>query len=91
MLERSRRKNDTQITFVIPCDHPGDQVSVVGDFNNWQPGTHPLVAREDGNRTVTLELPTDQRYAFRYLAAGDYWFDDDHADDHDGHNSILHT
>ncbi|TQK42689.1 putative carbohydrate-binding protein with CBM48 [Streptomyces sp. SLBN-118] len=91
MLERSRRKNDTEITFVIPADQPCGQVSVVGDFNDWQPGAHPLVAREDGTLAVTLNLPTEQRYGFRYLAAGDYWFDDEHADAHDGNNSILHT
>ncbi|MEV6397459.1 isoamylase early set domain-containing protein [Streptomyces sp. NPDC051907] len=91
MLERARRKDDTQITFVIPPDRPCGQVSVVGDFNDWQPGAHTLETRPDGTRAVTVALPTSQRYGFRYLAAGDYWFDDDHADDHDGRNSILHT
>ena len=66
-------------------------VAVVGDFNDWQPGAHPLVAREDGTLAVTLNLPPEHSYGFRYLAAGDYWFDDEHADAHDGHNSILHT
>ncbi|MCX4821224.1 isoamylase early set domain-containing protein [Streptomyces sp. NBC_01142] len=91
MLERFRRKNDTQITFVLPSDQPCGNVSVVGDFNDWQPGAHPLVEREDGIRAVTLHLPSEQCYEFRYLAADNYWFDDEHADAHDGQNSILHT
>ncbi|MBT2505696.1 isoamylase early set domain-containing protein [Streptomyces sp. ISL-98] len=91
MLERSRRKQRTKITFVIPADQPCGQVSVVGDFNDWQPGAHPFVSRADGTRSVSVTLPSERRYGFRYLAHGDYWFDEEHADDREGQNSILHT
>ncbi|MFJ3963219.1 hypothetical protein [Streptomyces sp. NPDC090036] len=30
-------------------------------------------------------------HSFRYLAAGDYWFNDETAEDQDGANSRLHT
>ncbi|MFJ7949354.1 isoamylase early set domain-containing protein [Streptomyces sp. NPDC096354] len=91
MLERARGKKRTEVTFVIPADGPHGPVSVVGDFNDWEPGAHPFVARPDGTRAVTVALPHEHQYGFRYLAAGDYWFDDDHADGHDGRNAILHT
>ncbi|MFF1833469.1 isoamylase early set domain-containing protein [Streptomyces sp. NPDC058231] len=91
MLERARGKKRTEVTFVIPADRPVGPVSVVGDFNDWKPGAHPFVARADGSRAVTVALPREQRYGFRYLAAGDCWFDDDQADEHDGRNAILHT
>ncbi|MET7617972.1 isoamylase early set domain-containing protein [Streptomyces sp. NPDC005408] len=91
MLERARHERHTEITFVIPADQPRGDVSVVGDFNDWQPGTHPFAVRDDDSRAVTVTLPGEQRYGFRYLAYGDYWFDDQDADGHDGHNSILHT
>ncbi|WP_455355765.1 isoamylase early set domain-containing protein [Streptomyces sp. SYSU K217416] len=91
MLERNRGKKHTEITFVIPADRDCGHVSVVGDFNDWQPGAHPFVEQTDGTRSVTLELPSEQRYGFRYLAHGDYWFNDDHADEQDGHNSVVHT
>ncbi|MFD3682287.1 hypothetical protein [Streptomyces sp. NPDC058613] len=42
-------------------------------------------------RAVTVALPGKSVHSFRYLAAGDCWFDEDHADDHDGTNSRLHT
>lgn len=72
MLQRKQRKNRTEVTFVLPVDDPPGPVSVVGDFNDWRPGAHPLSAREDGSRAVTLELPGNQSHSFRYLAAGDY-------------------
>ncbi|WTW92185.1 hypothetical protein OG216_01840 [Streptomycetaceae bacterium NBC_01309] len=70
MPERVRRKDNTQVTFVLPPDASSSAVSVVGDFNDWTPGTHELVARADGARAVTVRLPGEQRVFFRYLAEG---------------------
>ncbi|MEU9372533.1 isoamylase early set domain-containing protein [Streptomyces sp. NPDC048255] len=94
MLERKRRKggkDHTEITFVLPADNPPGPVSVVGDFNDWQPGTHELQPRKDGTRAVTVALPGKSTHAFRYLAAGDYWFNEEGADAVDGSNSLLRT
>ncbi|MFB7467806.1 isoamylase early set domain-containing protein [Streptomyces sp. NPDC056224] len=91
MLERTPRKDHTEVTFVLPADSPPGPVSVVGDFNHWQPGAHPLLPRTDGTRAVTVTLPGTGEHSFRYLAAGDYWFDDENADGHDGVNSRLRT
>ncbi|MFE1413412.1 hypothetical protein ACFW6F_21810 [Streptomyces sp. NPDC058746] len=35
--------------------------------------------------------PAHSAHSFRYLAAGDYWFNDDTADSHHGPNSRIHT
>ncbi|QES51716.1 hypothetical protein DEJ50_31565 [Streptomyces venezuelae] len=91
MLERKLRKNRTEVTFVLPADTPPGPVSVVGDFNGWQPGTHTLRPRKDGMRAVTVELPSSSTHSFRYLAADDHWFNDDSVLDLDGPNSRLHT
>ena len=91
MLERKPRKATTLVTFVLPAEHPTGPVSVVGDFNGWQPGAHTLVERADGNRAVTVTLSTKDRVAFRYLAHGDYWFNDEHADAVEGGNGVLFT
>ncbi|MFI8392218.1 isoamylase early set domain-containing protein [Streptomyces sp. NPDC085540] len=91
MLERTQRKDRTKVTFVLPADIPPGPVSVVGDFNDWQPGIHTLRPRKDGKRAVTVELPSESTHYFPYLAAGDYWFNDESADDGDGSNSRLHT
>ncbi|WP_328761129.1 MULTISPECIES: isoamylase early set domain-containing protein [unclassified Streptomyces] len=91
MLERKRLDGRTQVTFVLPEDTPEGPVSVVGDFNHWNPTAHPLNPQSDGTRTATVALPAHTSHAFRYLAAGDYWFDDPTADHHDGTNSHLNT
>ncbi|MFI1647408.1 isoamylase early set domain-containing protein [Streptomyces avidinii] len=91
MLERTLKKDRTEVTFVLPADVPPGPVSVVGDFNDWQPGVHTLKARKDGKRAVTVALPMKSVHSFRYLAAGDYWFNEETAGDQDGPNSRLHT
>ncbi|MGG8406793.1 isoamylase early set domain-containing protein [Streptomyces sp. 12297] len=91
MLERKLRKDRTEVTFILPADRPPGPVSVVGDFNDWKPGAHTLQPRDDGKRAVTVELPKSSTHSFRYLAAGDYWFNDESAGDQDGPNSRLHT
>jgi hypothetical protein len=87
MIKRSRLFGPkTRVTFVLPDDHPVGEVSVVGTFNDWTPGTHRLVSRRNGHRSVSVTLgPGEHR--FRYLATGGVWFDDHTADavaDQDG-------
>jgi hypothetical protein len=91
MLHRTLKKDRTEVTFILPGDIPPGPVSVVGDFNGWQPGVHTLQDRDDGHRAVTVVLPSKAVHSFRYLAAGDYWFNDDSAGDREGSNSRLHT
>ncbi|MGW4162119.1 isoamylase early set domain-containing protein [Streptomyces sp. NPDC004788] len=91
MLERKKVKGRTQVTFVLPDHTPEGPVSVVGDFNHWNPHAHPLAPRGDGTRAATVTLPAHTSHAFRYLAADDHWFDEEAADHHDGTNSRLNT
>lgn len=57
MIKRNKLfGNQTRVTFCLPRDTPPGAVSVVGCFNDWQPGRHELVARRDGTRTVTVRL-----------------------------------
>ncbi|HEV8297164.1 MAG TPA: isoamylase early set domain-containing protein [Acidimicrobiales bacterium] len=73
MLKRS----DPKFTFVLP-DALGP-TSVVGDFNAWDPHTHPLKRRSNGTRSVSLEL-TPGVYSFRYLGDGGVFFDEPESD-----------
>jgi len=73
MLKRKGQK----VTFVL--DEDIGQVSVVGDFNDWDPFAHPLRKRRNGTRSVTVDVGSG-RHAFRYLADGYGFFDEPEAD-----------
>ena len=91
MLERAWHRDRTEITFVRPADQPRGEVSVVGDFNGWEPGVHALVPRGDGFRAVTVAMPRRTRVGFRYLCEGGHWFDEAGADEYDGRNGYVFT
>jgi hypothetical protein len=77
------------VTFRLgPEVQPERTVSVVGDFNGWQPGAAELVLRRNGTRTVSLTFPPGE-HRFRYLATGGLWFDDDSADRIDPQGSLI--
>jgi hypothetical protein len=45
---------DVLVTFMIDDERP---VSVVGDFNGWDPSRDPFVEELDGRRYVTVSVP----------------------------------
>lgn len=67
----------TRVTFVVEDERP---VSVVGDFNDWDPFAHPLVRRSNGTRSVAIGIQPGSSFRFRYLADGGEFYDDPHAD-----------
>jgi hypothetical protein len=81
-----------EVTFVLPTDWATSDVSVAGDFNEWNPSKTPLVA--DGDRLVgSAVVAGGRRYAFRYFSDGK-WFNDDAADayepnEYGGYNCVL--
>jgi hypothetical protein len=89
MLERKEGKKGTTVTFVLPQDATADAISVVGDFNDWTPGTHVFEARTDGSRAVSVLLPAGSVSAFRYLGEGGRWFDEPEPDARDGVNGYI--
>lgn len=89
MLKRTALPNGrTTLTFALPLDEPTGAVSVVGTFNDWQPGRHELVPRKRGYRSVSVTVPAGE-YHFRYLASGGVWLDDEHADAVDQHGCVV--
>jgi hypothetical protein len=77
LITRARTAHGVKLTFSLDLDRP---VSVVGDFNGWDPDAHPLKPRTNGRRSTAVTLPPGSRHAFRYLADGGHFFDDPEAD-----------
>jgi hypothetical protein len=85
-----------KVNFVLPKDAVAGNVSVVGDFNGWDPLAHPLRPRRNGTRSAVVTLPPGRRFAFRYLAEGGRWHDDDttgavEPNGIGGYNTVIHT
>ncbi len=87
MIKRSNGPADSvKVTFVVSAEQCDQPVSVVGDFNGWDPLATPLRKRSNGTRSATVELPAGGTYRFKYLADGGSWFCDsdiDPAADHE--------
>ena len=84
-----------KVNFVLPKESAAGKVSVVGDFNGWDPFVHPLKPRSNGTKSVSVTLPVSQRFAFRYLDEQGQWLDDDAVDrepnNFGGVNGVLAT
>lgn len=90
MIRRQKKGNQVRLTFALPHDTHHGPVSVVGDFNDWTPGTHTLVKRSNGTRSVVVSVPAGT-HRFRYLGQGGHWFDDAEADGYDHHGGLVHA
>ncbi len=72
----------SKVTFRLPAEAvPADAiVTLVGEFNNWDPSGTPMTALKSGEYKVTLDLPVGHQYEFRYLINGRIWENDWEAD-----------
>lgn len=92
MLRMDRaRGGGVRLTFVLPAHEPPGRVSVVGDFNDWQPGTHELRKRSNGTRSMAVTVPEGAAVRFRYLAENDHWCNEtEHPDvERVGEDSVI--
>ncbi|MGH3858741.1 isoamylase [Actinokineospora sp.] len=76
-----------RVTFALAQDDlPGiAKASVVGNFNEWEPGRHELRKRSNGTLSTTVEVAEGTTLTFRYLGDDGVWFNDSQAEvDHLG-------
>ncbi len=86
---RSKRGGMVRVTFTLPAVDPGAAVSVVGDFNDWDPFAHPLRIRANRTRSASVTVPPGSTLRFRYLAEGGLWFDDETVMLGEGEDAII--
>ena len=63
-----------------------ENISLSGDFNDWSKKGEAFTKMKNGSFKLTLELPKDQEYQFRYLVDGKKWLNDDEADKYVSNN-----
>ena len=83
------RNGKVRVTFALPRDVPSGAVSVVGDFNGWDPYAHPLRRRTNGTRSASVTVAAGRTLHFRYLAEGGIWFDDEAASHTDAQGGYV--
>lgn len=71
-----------------------NEVSLVGEFNNWDPKANSMKKLKAGDFTATINLPKGSDYEFKYLADKKEWLNEDDADklvpnEFQGENSVI--
>lgn len=91
----SPKGRSVRITFELPLEEAIQGVSVVGNFNNWNTGEHPMQRNErKGVWTKALSFKPGSKIEFRYFIDGHKWQNDAQADayepnPHYSENSVL--
>ncbi|SDD76503.1 isoamylase early set domain-containing protein [Actinokineospora iranica] len=80
-----------RVTFTLDRDDPPGATSVVGCFNGWTPGAHPLRPRSNGKRSTSVILPAGTSVSFRYLSESCGWCDDPAVTERDEHGNARIT
>jgi 1,4-alpha-glucan branching enzyme len=88
-VAKPARDGSVRVTFALPAAEPAGAVSVVGDFNDWNPYANPLRKRSNGVRSAVVTVPAGTTVRFRYLGEGGVWFDDESAGTRDAQGSTI--
>jgi 1,4-alpha-glucan branching enzyme len=98
MIKREISKKDKNVkgTFIQPTNGSKQTVSVVGDFNNWDPAKGKLARRSNGTSSYSVTLEPGKSYRFRYYAQDGRWFNDEAADAYEPNglgeeDCVIHT
>ncbi len=86
-----------KVSFALPKEAAGNakNVSIVGDFNNWNKKKHKMKKLKNGSFTSVIDLDVGTEYQFRYLIDGKAWINDSNADKYvpteytDAENSVV--
>jgi hypothetical protein len=67
-----------RVTFMMLKKAAGEakRVAILGDFNEWDKDAMPMKRLRNGNFEISLELPSNREYRFRYLIDGSRWEND---------------
>lgn len=72
-----------KVTFLVSKDatNGASSVDLLGEFNNWNTAEPVMMkALKNGSFKVTIDLPVENEFQFKYLLDGEVWINDDSAD-----------
>ena len=78
----SKDKKNCVITFDLPAEVNAQTVLLCGDFTEWADASKEMEQQEDGSFSITVSLPAEREYAFRYLLDNERWENEPEADDY---------
>ena len=92
LIKRQRADGQVEVTFRIALSGI-DRLSLLGDFNHWNPSAQPLTQDADGLWSGAVTL-ADGEYRYRYIANGVDWINDPQAEGYmpnqfGGENSVV--
>ena len=76
----SRDKKKCEVTFDLPAEVNAQSAFLVGDFTEWMDASKEMDQQEDGGFSITVALPAEREYSFRYLLDNERWENDADAD-----------
>ncbi|MFK7982238.1 MAG: helix-hairpin-helix domain-containing protein [Saprospiraceae bacterium] len=82
--ELVKSKATAKVTFTLPIDAivGAKEVRVLGEFNNWDWASAPVMKANKTNYTATINLAAGKTYQFRYKADNGLWANDWAADNY---------
>ncbi|RNC83659.1 MAG: glycoside hydrolase [Balneola sp.] len=81
MLEKkfTPKRTVCKVTFTVPSEIVEKEVSLAGDFNDWD-ATAIKLEKKNGYYETELRLKPESEYRFKYLIDGETWENDYEAD-----------
>lgn len=97
MLKKNYTKTGKfcRVTFKYQPEIEAKSIQLMGDFNEWgEKKKHMLKRCKDGSFSLTISLPANSDYRFRYFCDDNQWRNDEEADGYErnsfgSQNAIL--
>jgi 1,4-alpha-glucan branching enzyme len=82
MLKKNYTKTGQfcRVTFKVPPDVNAKKVVLCGDFNDWNQKATTMKQLKDGGFSVTISLPANNTYRFKYFLGTHRWKNERDAD-----------
>ncbi len=82
MLKKNYTKTGKfcRVTFKVPSNIEAKKAALCGEFNDWNKTATMMRHLKDGSFSVTVTLPANNEYRFKYFLGNQRWENDWEAD-----------